>query len=129
MLFRIKVLIGWEFLNCLVTIFEDRRLEIASTKDFLGYSYPRKMTATCSRVEIIQSRFSLFMCKASSKDGIYTMAVQCNIHNEIVLCVVTYMTMIVMGYVRLKSLGLEIDDQISIPWVSCAYQEQEFIRK
>ena len=107
-----------------MTIFEDQGLEIASAKDFLGCSHPRKMIATWSRVAIIQNHFNLFMCKASSKNGIYTTLVQCIIQNEIVLCVVMDTAMIVTRYVRLKSLGLDIDDQISIPWVSCAYQEQ-----
>ena len=40
-LFRIEALTTWEFLNSLMTIFEDRRLEIASVKDFLGCSHPR----------------------------------------------------------------------------------------
>ena len=40
-LFRIKMLTRWAFLNSLMIVFEDRRLEIASTKDFLGCSNPR----------------------------------------------------------------------------------------
>ena len=36
---------------------------------------------------------------------------------------------IVIGYIGLKYLGLEIYDQISIPQVGRAYQEQEFIQK
>ena len=128
-LFWIKVLEGWAFLNCLMTIFEDRGPEIPSAKDFLGCSHPRKMTATYSILEIIQNHFILFMRKEFSKDRIYSILVQCIIHNELVLCVVMDTTIIAMGYVKLKYLGLDIDDQISIPWVSCAYQEQEFIWK
>ena len=40
-LFGVKMLAWWEFLNSLMTVFEDRRLEIASAKDFLGYIHPR----------------------------------------------------------------------------------------
>ena len=40
-LFGIKMLARWAFLNSLMIVFEERRLEIASTKDFLGYSHPR----------------------------------------------------------------------------------------
>ena len=40
-LFGIKMLARWEFLNSLMTFFEDRRLEIASAKNFLGCSHPR----------------------------------------------------------------------------------------
>ena len=122
-IFGIKMLTRWAFLNSLMTIFKDRRPEIASAKDFLSCSHPKKVTATCSRVAVIQNCFSLFMCKASSKDGIYTTVVQCIIQHKIVLFVVRDMMTIITGHVRMKSLGLEIDDQISIPWVSCAHQE------
>ena len=40
-LFGIKMLAWWAFLNSLMIVFEDRRPEIASVKDFLGYSHPR----------------------------------------------------------------------------------------
>ena len=40
-LFGIKMLARWEFLNSLMTVFEDRRPEIARAKDFLGCSHPR----------------------------------------------------------------------------------------
>ena len=40
-IFGIKMLARWEFLDSLMTVFEYRRLEIASAKDFLGYSHPR----------------------------------------------------------------------------------------
>ena len=40
-LFGIKMLARWEFLNSLMTVFEDKRLEIASAKNFLGCSHSR----------------------------------------------------------------------------------------
>ena len=40
-LFGIKILARWEFLNSLMTVFEDIRPEIAGVKDFLGCSHPR----------------------------------------------------------------------------------------
>ena len=40
-LFGIKMLVWWAFLNSLMTVFEYRRQKIASMKDFLGYSHPR----------------------------------------------------------------------------------------
>ena len=39
--FWIKMLAWWEFLNSLMTVFEDRRPEIDNAKDFLGCSHPR----------------------------------------------------------------------------------------
>ena len=38
-------------------------------------------------------------------------------------------TPIITGHVGMKSLGLEINDQISIPWVGCADKEQKLIWK
>ena len=87
------------------------------------------MTATCSRVEIIKDLLSLLMCKASSKNGINTMSIQCIIQDKVVIFMVMDMMTIIMGYIGRKSLSFEINDQISIPWVGCAYQEQEFIWK
>ena len=40
-LFGIKMLARGAFLNSLMTVFEDRRPEIMSMKDFLGCSHPR----------------------------------------------------------------------------------------
>ena len=40
-LFGIKMLARWAFLNSLMTVFKDGGPEIASAKDFLGYSHPR----------------------------------------------------------------------------------------
>ena len=40
-LFGIKMLTLWAFLNSLMIVFEDRRPEIASARDFLGCSHPR----------------------------------------------------------------------------------------
>ena len=108
-LFRIKVLTRWEFLNHLMTIIEDRRTEIPSVKDFLGCSHPKKMTATCFRVEIIQNLFNFFMCKTLSKNGVYTMSIQRIIQNEIIPRVVTDAMKIVTRHVGMKSLGLEIN--------------------
>ena len=110
MIFRINVLVGWAFLNRIVTIFKDRRPEISSMKDFLGCSHPRKMTATCPRMAVIKNLFNLGMGEASSKNGIYTMSIQCIIEDKIVLCVVTNAPMILTRYSRLKTLCLEIND-------------------
>ena len=40
-LFGIKMLAWWAFLNSLMTVIEDRRLEIANAKDFMGCIHPR----------------------------------------------------------------------------------------
>ena len=109
-LFWIKVLKGWEFLNSLMTIFKDRRPKIASTKDFLSYSHIRKMIATCSKMAVIKNLFSLVMGEASSENGIYTMFIQCIVEDKIVFHVVTDAAMIITRYSRLKMLCLEIND-------------------
>ena len=41
-LFGIKMLTRRAFINSLMTVFEDRRLEIANAKDFLGCSHSNK---------------------------------------------------------------------------------------
>ena len=43
------------------TIFKHRRPEIASAQHLLSCGIPRHMTATCSRVTIIQNSLSLFV--------------------------------------------------------------------
>ena len=73
--------------------------------------------------------YSFLMGKASPENGINTTSIQSVIQDEVLFCVVKDTTTIIMGYSGLKYLCLEINEQISIPWVSNAYQEQEFIRK
>ena len=55
------------------------------------------MTATCSRVVIIQHLFSFLMNKASPENRIDTMSIQSVIQDKVVFCVVTDIAMIVMG--------------------------------
>ena len=95
-LFWIKVLTKWAFPNSLVAFFEDERPEIASAKDFLGCSHPRQMTTTCSRVAIIQHMFIFLMNEASPKNRINPMSIQGIIEDEVVFCVVTDTTVIIM---------------------------------
>ena len=87
------------------------------------------MTTTCSRVEIIQHMFNLLMGEASPDNIINPTSIQGIIHDEIVFHVVTDMTTIVMGYIWMKYFYLEIDKQISIPWIGSANQEKKFIKK
>ena len=61
------------------------------------------------------------MGKASPKNGIDTMSIESVIQDEVVFCVVTDTATIVMGESRMKTLCLEIDEQIYKPWVSSAY--------
>ena len=109
-LFRVKVLTGWAFLNNLMTIFKNRRPEIANAQDLLSCSHPRKMTATCAKMAVIKNLFNLVMGEASSENGIYTTSIQGIIEDKIVLCVVTNATMIFTRYSRMKTLCLEIND-------------------
>ena len=74
-LFGIKMLTRWAFLNSLMTLFEDIRPKIASVKDFLSCSHPRQMTATCSRVAIIQHLFNFLMGEASLENIIDPMSI------------------------------------------------------
>ena len=75
----------------------------------------------------IQHLFSFLTCEASPKNRIDPTSIQGVIQYEVVFCVVMDTATIVTVYIWLKSLCLEINEQISIPWVSSAYQEQELI--
>ena len=55
------------------------------------------MTATCSRVEIIQHMFILLMGEASSENRINPMSIQGIIQDEVVFHVVMDTAAIVMG--------------------------------
>ena len=78
---------------------------------------------------VIQNLFNFLMGKASSENGIDTASIQSVIQDEVLFYTVTDTMTIVMGYVEMKYLSMDIDDQISIAWVICSYQEQEFIWK
>ena len=55
------------------------------------------MTATCSRVTIIQHMFNLLMSEASLKNRVNPMSIQGIIQDEIVFRVVMDMEAIIMG--------------------------------
>ena len=67
-------------------------------KDILSCIHPRKMTATCSRVVVIQNLFSFLVAKASLENEIDTTSIQSLIQDEVVFFMVTDTTTIVMGY-------------------------------
>ena len=96
-LFGIKMLTRWAFLNSLMTVFEDRKPEIDSTKDLFGCSHPRQMTTTCSKVEIIQPMFNLLMGEASPENRFNPTSIQGIIQDEVVFCVVTDIAAIITG--------------------------------
>ena len=52
------------------TIFKHRRPEIASAQYLLGSGIPRHMTATCSRVTVIEDLFSFLMSQTTSKNRV-----------------------------------------------------------
>ena len=87
------------------------------------------MTTTCSRVEIIQQMFNLLVGEASLENRVDPTSIQGIIQDKIVFCVVTDAVTIIARYMQLKMLGLEINQQISIPRISSANQEQKFIWK
>ena len=63
----------------------------------MSYRHPRKMAATCSRVEIIQNLFRFLMGKASLDNEIDTTSIQSVIQDEAVFCVVMDTIAVVMG--------------------------------
>ena len=73
--------------------------------------------------------FSLLMAEASPENIFDPTSIQSIIQDEIVFHVVTDTAAIITGKMQLKYLCLELNKKISIPRISSANQEQEFIWK
>jgi hypothetical protein len=76
------------------------------------------MTATCSRVTIIQIFISFIIGKALSKNRVNTTTVKSITKDDVLMGLISYSTMICTRKVGPKILSLEIDDNISIPYVN-----------
>jgi hypothetical protein len=95
----------------------------------LGCGHPRKVTATGSKVTVIQNAFSLCMNQTSSKDSINTTTIQGVADDKITTRMVENTSMLFTGSVRLKALGLEVKEDVSIPRIRGADEEKSFIRE
>jgi hypothetical protein len=87
------------------------------------------VTATSAKVTIIQNVFSLFVNQTSSKNGVNTTAVQSVAEDEVTVRVVMYASTLFSRDVWLKTLGLKVKEDVSIPRVRGADEEERLIRK
>jgi hypothetical protein len=85
------------------------------------------VTAIGSKVTIVQNMFSLFMNQTSSKDSINTMAIQGVADDKVTKRMVANTSTLFTGSVRLKTLGLEVKEDISIPRIRGVDEEKSFI--
>jgi hypothetical protein len=75
------------------------------------------MTATCSRVTVIQ-RFLIFIVgETLSKYGIITTMIKGITNDNVLMGLIPDMKTIYTRKIMLEILGLEIDDNISVPYV------------
>jgi hypothetical protein len=87
------------------------------------------VTATGSKVIVIQNAFSLCMNQTSSKDNINTTVIQSVADDKITMRMVVNTSTLFTGSVRLKALGLEIKEDVSIPRIRGADEEKSFFRE
>jgi hypothetical protein len=95
----------------------------------LGCGHPRKVTTTGSKVIVIQNAFNLCMNQTSSKDSINTTAIQGVADDKITTRMVVNMSTLFTESVRLKALGLEIKEDVSIPRIRGADEEKSFFKE
>jgi hypothetical protein len=93
----------------------------------LGCGHPRKVTTTSAKVTIIQNVFSLLMNQTSSKDSINTTVIQGVTDDKITMRMVVNTSTLFTGSVRLKVLGLEVKEDVSMPRIRGDYEEKSFI--
>jgi hypothetical protein len=125
----VEDLAGWAFFDGLDAIFEDRGPKVAGTKVFLGCGHPGEVTTTSAKVTIVQNAFSLFMNYTSPKNGVNTTEVQSVVEDEVTARVVTDASTLFSRDVGLKTLGLKVKENVSIPRVRGVDEEERLIRK
>jgi hypothetical protein len=82
-----------------------------------------------SKVTVIQNTFSLYMNQTSSKDSVNTTAIQGSANDKITVRMLENTSTLLTGSVRLKALGLEIKENVSIPRIRCVDEEKSFVRE
>jgi hypothetical protein len=87
------------------------------------------VTATGSKVTVVQDTFNLRMNQTSSKDSINTTVIQGVVDDEITTRMVANTLTLFTGSVRLKALGLEVKEDVSVPRIRCADEENSFVRE
>jgi hypothetical protein len=80
-------------------------------------------------VTVIQNAFSLCMNQTSSNDSVNTMVIQGVADDKVTTRMVANTLTLFTGSVRLKELGLEIKEDVSIPRIRGANEENSFVRE
>ena len=87
------------------------------------------MIATGSKVIVIQNAFSLYMNQTSSKDSVNTTVIQGVTDDKIMTRMVANTSTLFTLSVRLKALGLEVKEDVSVPRIRGADEEKSFVRE
>jgi hypothetical protein len=85
------------------------------------------MTTTSSRMAVIQRSLDFVECEVVSKDGFNPLTIKSIPEDNILMSLVSYSTSVSTRQSWLKSLGLEIYDDITIPKFISANEENGFI--
>ena len=102
-------------------------LEIACMKDPLCGTITRHVTAISATVRVIQNFLSFPEGYTSAEYGIKSNTIEGIYDNMIRLQLMPNAASSIFFQLRLKSRGLEIHDDITVPWIEGANQEKSFI--
>ena len=80
-------------------------------------------------MKIVQNTFNLHMNQTLLKDSINTMEIQGVVDNKVMTRMVANTSTLFTGNVRLKALGLEIKEDVSIPRIRGVDEEKSFIKE
>jgi hypothetical protein len=86
------------------------------------------VTTTGSRMAVIQGFLGFIKREATSKNRVNPTTIKGITEDNILTCLVEYLTEVRARQIGLESLGLEIYDDISIPNVIGTDQEKGFIK-
>jgi hypothetical protein len=95
----------------------------------MSYSHPRKVTSTSSKAIVSKDTFNLFTSQTSSQDSVNTMTIQCVTDDKVAMRMVTNTSTFFMRDIGLKTLGLEIKKDVSIPRIRRVDEEQSFSKE
>jgi hypothetical protein len=87
------------------------------------------VTATGAKVTIVQNVFIFFVNQTSPKNGVNATTIQSIAEDEIMVRVVTDASTLFSRDVGLKTLGLKVKENVSIPRVRGDDEEERLVRK
>ena len=93
----------------------------------MGCGHLGKVTTTGTKVTIIQNVFSLLVSQTLPKNGVDTTAIQSVAEDDIMARVVTNASTLFARDVGLKTLGLKVEEDVSVPRIRGVDEEDRFI--